>query len=191
MSWLGVFKKARESGFSAEELAMIEQQARAEFESVFSKNGYGKNGNGNGHKPEPAYHRVIAHEEVIARSTKRANVLPLRDWRTVEGSAEELGMKPDEVEKVITAGKLARVDFPYASALVHVRQIAYWCEHKRLLDVDMTIFDDWKRQADISRETGVPAQVLSKMIADGKIAVYKPHPRIALLNEREVYEVGR
>lgn len=189
MSWFAIFKKskAQNGTYSPDEIALIESLARAEVEREFGRTPI---------EPGPTaektvkYNREVAKREVFAQSTKRCSVIPLRDWRTVSDVAQENGLALDELDRLTNEVGFSVIKFTYADDLMHMRQVAYYLEYKRLLEVDSTVFTEWKRLADISRDTEVRAQIISSLIADKKLAAYKPHPRIVLVNEREVYAVA-
>lgn len=204
MSWFNLFKRMKDNPeLSPDEVDLLRMQARNEVDDVLGTT-YAvsvtvvndddldfEGATPDSDDENVAYHRVNAHHPTLLRGTSRAQVLPLRDWRTIEGAGSELGITPEKVEALCRRHGLAMIDFPRCSPLVHVRQIAYFNQHGTVLDVDTTVFDGWDRQARLAEMTGVPAQVLSKLAAAGDIAVFKPALKCVLYNVQEVNHVLR
>lgn len=120
------------------------------------------------------------------RSTRRASILPLQDWMTADCAADRLDISEDEVIRLVNDKHLDMMRFNRAPALVHVRQIAYWLEHHSILPVDTGVFDGWMRQSDMAHELGVGDYKINYLVEAEKIAMFNPHPRIVLVNAREV-----
>lgn len=176
MSWFSIFKKIRDTNglLSDEERALIEDMARDEVEAIFAAS------------DNSPRHRAPHRAPTLAQGTRRASVLAFRDWRALPDAARELGFDENKLDRLIDLQNLARVAYPYAPDLVHVRQIAYWLEHTQVLDVDPSVFEGWERQIDLTRVLNLPSNALTRMANRGEIATYKPSERLVLHNEREV-----
>lgn len=190
MSWINIFKKARQNDtFDPAELDLIEAAARTEVDELFdrgpSETPTTPSSNGNG----PAYTRRVAIRETLAQSTSRADIMALRDWKTIDDASNETGLKVGTIKGYIEGGAIDAVHYEKCPPLVNVRQIAYYRANRQRLDVDMTVFDGWKRQSDLAVEYGIPDYKLSGMVRDREIAAYKPHMRLVLLNADEVLRV--
>lgn len=213
MSWIDLLKKliGRED-LTAAEKSLLRERARAELEAqhpeifadgaVESQNAASDTEHGleiyvsNPSPPKSlsdnhAASRKRDRYELLVRGSKRVSVLQFHDWMTVEEAAEQLGRERLEVERAVGEGRLDYFNWPRCDVIVHVRQVAYWLEKGRKLDVPTDIFQGWCRQAEVSRELGIDARVLSAWVHDGEVAVFKPAPRCVLLNVKECATVAK
>lgn len=188
MTWLDIFRKAKANDvFSDRELDLIEGAARSEIDTLFDR--------GKGEAVAPSDEatngksgrtRKEAENPTLMQSSKRANVLALRDWMTMIDAAQYTGYAVKAIKTARDHGLLDVKHFDGAPDLVNVQQIAHAIEHFAKLPVDLTVFDGWKRQSDLAADLGMFATELSKMVKAGSLAAYKPHPRLVLLNEHDV-----
>lgn len=124
----------------------------------------------------------------IAQSSARCSVLPLRDWLTPGQVAAQLGISASEVGRLVQRYDLDVVTMRQAPNLVHLRQIAYAQEHHKKLEIDISVFDGWSRQSNVADELDITAREISYWVHDGKIAAYKPHAKIVLINWMDVLD---
>jgi hypothetical protein len=184
MTFQRIWKIVRNNpALTPEDRELIRQKVHEEIDTEF------------GFAPEPNHaedKKTAASEgqkQLMLRGSKKVQVTQFRVWKTVEACAEELGRDLDDIIPKVTDKTLTSKRYSPNFTLVHVGQVEHWFKTGLKLDnISTSVFDGWLRQAEIVAKYNITAQDLSLWATKGKIAVFKPAPRLVLLNEQEVLE---
>ena len=130
----------------------------------------------NGHveekQPKHAPTAKRSPREANGKSTQRASIVEVNDWKLIGAAAEFLGVKIGYIKQLVTDGAIASNSYgPFT--VVHVRQIAYYMKHGKAHDVDLSVFEHWYPINAAEEQLGVKKNTIRYLMQADKIAFYK------------------
>lgn len=131
--------------------------------------------------------REHARRETYVQDTAVCKASALADWVPFGTAAQHLGIAPDALARKMDGAALASMEWHMAPPLVYLPQVRHFCQTGRVQRVEPDkFFAGWDRQQAIADRLGVNAIRLFELADAGRVAVYKPHMRLVIMNEAEV-----